>query len=169
MLKTVVLIALMMLPLPLAAQTASVQDQIVSQLRDQGFTSIDITRTLLGRVHVRAKSDRLERELVFNPTTGEILRDYWEERSGKDGRRRGPQVLDPGDDDNDRSARAGRSDDSGGRSGSGAGNASSDRNDDRSGSRDKSDDDDEDKSGRSGNSGKGNSNDDKDDDSEDDD
>jgi hypothetical protein len=64
-----------MLPAFAAAQT--VQDSIISQLQNQGFTQIEVSRTLLGRVILKATSSQLERELVFNPTTGEILRDYW--------------------------------------------------------------------------------------------
>jgi hypothetical protein len=64
-----------MLPAFAAAQT--VQDSIISQLQNQGFTQIEVSRTLLGRVILHATSSQLERELVFNPTTGEILRDYW--------------------------------------------------------------------------------------------
>mgnify|MGYP006955165040 CR=1 FL=1 len=59
---------------PQLALAQSVQDQIVSQLRGQGFTEISLQRTWLGRVRVIALRDDLRRELVFNPQTGEILR-----------------------------------------------------------------------------------------------
>lgn len=66
------------LPAVAMADTASqVQDAIVNQLKAQGFTNIHIGRTLLGRVRIDATSDKQSREIVFNPRTGEILRDYW--------------------------------------------------------------------------------------------
>lgn len=69
---------------PAAAQDsvptgAELQDAIVAQLQSQGFNRITIGRTFLGRVRITATSDRLEREIIFNPRTGEILRDYWDE------------------------------------------------------------------------------------------
>lgn len=60
---------------PVHAQ--SIQDSIVMQLQEQGYTDIVVNRTLLGRVRVVARNQTYERELVFNPTTGELLRDYW--------------------------------------------------------------------------------------------
>lgn len=69
-------VVLAILASPLAAQ--SVQDHVVQQLQAQGFLKIKIERTFLGRIRIEAYSDRFERELVINPNTGEILRDYWE-------------------------------------------------------------------------------------------
>lgn len=138
MLKRALLLGLLLLPLPAMAQTASVQDQIVSQLHDQGFTKIEVSRTLLGRVRLHATSDQLERELVFNPTTGEILRDYWEDREQDAGGARQPRVLDPGRDNrNDSAANARATDD---RSESKSGKSVRNTPDDRSGSNDNSSD-----------------------------
>ncbi len=67
--------ALMAFGSPVHAQ--SIQDSIVMQLQEQGYTDIVVNRTLLGRVRVVARNQTYERELVFNPTTGELLRDYW--------------------------------------------------------------------------------------------
>lgn len=133
------LIALFLLT-PGFAAAQSVQDQIVSQLTAQGFTRIEVSRTLLGRVKIEARSPRLERELVFNPVTGEILRDYWEDRD--DGGSVSPRVLIPRvGDDGDRgtvtAASSGKGGSSGGNSGSGSsgsGGSDDDRaDDDRSG------------------------------------
>ena len=82
------------------ALAETVQDSIVRQLQDQGFSRIEIQRTLLGRVRIEAYSNTLERELVFNPSTGEILRDYWEPRDDDDDDG-GPRLRDPNDDDFD--------------------------------------------------------------------
>lgn len=67
--------ALLAFGAPVHAQ--SIQDSIVMQLQEQGYTNIVVNRTLLGRVRVVARNQTHERELVFNPTTGELLRDYW--------------------------------------------------------------------------------------------
>ena len=67
--------ALLAFGAPVHAQ--SIQDSIVMQLQEQGYTDIVVNRTLLGRVRVVARNQTHERELVFNPTTGELLRDYW--------------------------------------------------------------------------------------------
>jgi hypothetical protein len=67
--------ALLAFGAPVHAQ--SIQDSIVTQLQEQGYTDIVVNRTLLGRVRVVARNQTHERELVFNPTTGELLRDYW--------------------------------------------------------------------------------------------
>ncbi|WP_296423485.1 hypothetical protein [Yoonia sp.] len=100
MLKRLI-ICLVLIGAPLAAAAQSVQDAIVSQLRTQGFSEITMNRTWLGRVRVVALSDTLRRELVFNPQTGEILRDYWVTlEEGKDDGR-SPQIFDPSDNDTD--------------------------------------------------------------------
>ncbi len=57
---------------------ASVSDSIVAQLKAQGFGNIHISRTFLGRTRITAESQKLRREIIVNPRTGEILRDYWE-------------------------------------------------------------------------------------------
>ncbi len=54
-----------------------VSDGIVVQLREQGFRHITITRTWLGRVLILGYVDEGEREIVLNPNTGEVLRDYF--------------------------------------------------------------------------------------------
>ena len=53
-------------------------DAITRQLANQGFGEIKISRTFLGRVRVEALREGREREIIFNPRTGEILRDYWD-------------------------------------------------------------------------------------------
>lgn len=54
----------------------TLEDDLVGQLRDQGYSSIRVTHTWLGRVRIDAKLDKFRREIVLNPNTGEILRDY---------------------------------------------------------------------------------------------
>lgn len=59
------------------AQAKDVADIVVEQLTAQGFGHIEISRTLLGRTRIVAISGSYRREIIINPRTGEILRDYW--------------------------------------------------------------------------------------------
>ncbi|MCE8539638.1 hypothetical protein KBY27_19435 [Ruegeria pomeroyi] len=58
------------------AQTTT--DTITRQLRAQGYTSVEVSRTLLGRARIVARRPGEQREIIVNPRTGEILRDYWQ-------------------------------------------------------------------------------------------
>lgn len=151
-LRALAIVAATTAPFAVAAQ--SVEQSIIAQLTNQGFGNFQISRTLLGRIRIVSQSGTLTREIVFNPTTGEILRDYWRD---KDGDRATPRLVDPNDDD-DRP-----------RSNSGSGSSGSGSN---SGSGSSSDDDDDDDNSGSGssNSGSGHSGgDDRDDDRDDED
>ena len=69
----------------LAATPAAALDyveDIVSQLRKQGFSKIVQERTLLGRVRILASNNDGVREIILNPNTGEILRDLWTPAKG---------------------------------------------------------------------------------------
>ncbi|OJY31696.1 MAG: hypothetical protein BGP11_08880 [Rhodobacterales bacterium 65-51] len=73
-----ILIAALLAATPVAAQidpADAVQGQIVSQLEEQGYGRIVVSRTFLGRVRVTAERGDRKREIVVNPITGEILRD----------------------------------------------------------------------------------------------
>ncbi len=124
-----------------AARAATITEQIVSQLTDQGFNQISVSRTLLGRTRIKATSREFQREIVFNPATGEILRDYVVRRKiaggGSGGGPQAPGLVNPYDDDHDNSGpgseNSGRDDDE----------DDDDRDDDdKSGSDDDDDDDD---------------------------
>lgn len=67
-----------------AASAQSFSDSIVSQLRQRGFQSIAVERTMLGRTRIVAIGNGGRREIILNPRTGEILRDLWVS-SGSDG------------------------------------------------------------------------------------
>lgn len=54
----------------------SISDQVVANLQAQGFEVVQMDRTWLGRMWILARSETVQREVVFNPGTGEILRDY---------------------------------------------------------------------------------------------
>lgn len=53
-------------------------DRIILWLQEQGFTEFEVERTWLGRIKIEAYADGIEREIILNARTGEILRDYWE-------------------------------------------------------------------------------------------
>lgn len=54
----------------------AISDRVIALLRAQGFEVIQMDRTWLGRIWILAESKDVRREIVFNPATGEILRDY---------------------------------------------------------------------------------------------
>lgn len=126
-------LALIGSPHIVAAQ--SVQDQIIAQLRDQGFTEMTVNRTFLGRVRVVAIRDGVTRELVFHPQTGAILRDYWVTDSTSNRSAR-PQIIDRRDDDDRRDRDDDDDDDRRDRD--------DDRDDDKDDDRDDDDNDDDD-------------------------
>ncbi len=136
MMRKLILIVGLLFAVPAVAQSKSVQEQIIEQLAQQGFSEIEVARTFLGRIRIQAYSDTLVRELVFNPVTGEILRDYWQDRDAE--KATAPRVIDPNrrrNSSGNRSNADTRNSDS---------NASDDRNDtsdDDTSDGDKSDDD----------------------------
>ncbi|MCB5199495.1 hypothetical protein LGQ03_09605 [Loktanella sp. TSTF-M6] len=155
--RLLLILSLICAPAWVSAQ--SVEDQIVTQLRAQGFTQIEMNRTLLGRVQLRALSPTLDREMIFNPATGEILRDSWTRRSSGNTVPRVAQPFSNRDrDDDDRDRNDDRDDDR---------KRSDDRDDDRKRSADRDDDDDD--KGRGRGRGRGRGGDDDDDDDDDDD
>lgn len=69
------------------AMAEEVSDRIVLWLEQQGFTNFEIERTWLGRIKIEAYARGVEREIIINGRTGEILRDFWEvedEHGGSD-------------------------------------------------------------------------------------
>lgn len=124
-------IAIATLALAGPATAATLIDKVVAQLRQQGYNEIEVSRTWLGRSRIVATSPANRREIIVNPRTGEILRDYWEQHSGA----AGGSIYDPdeddnsghgGDDDDDNSGHGGGDDDDGdddGNSGSGSDNS----------------------------------------------
>ncbi len=152
---TACLILFAALASPVAAETAraGVQDAIIAQLTDQGFTHIRVSNTFLGRVRIFATSPKLTREIIFNPRTGEILRDYW----------------DDDDDDDDAGGGLVSPIGAGGPGGGGSGSQDDDRDDDRDDGRDDDRDDGSDDDDSDDDEDDDDSDDDSDDDDEDDD
>ena len=60
------------------AQARDMATSIIRQLTGQGFVNVVQERTLLGRVRITATRNGGFREIIFNPKTGEILRDFWQ-------------------------------------------------------------------------------------------
>ncbi len=58
----------------LAASAPEVADQIVAQMKEQGYTNISVETSLLGRTEIEGEKDGEEREVVLSKS-GEILRD----------------------------------------------------------------------------------------------
>jgi hypothetical protein len=111
-----------------AAFAQSFAEDLIAQLTAMGFVDFDVSTTWLGRVKILATRADGVREIVLNPRTGEILRDFWMPYSGIGGTR---VVLDDvEDDDNSGSG----SDDDGGDDNSGpGGGGDDDGGDDNSG------------------------------------
>ncbi|OUD09999.1 hypothetical protein BVC71_00300 [Marivivens niveibacter] len=57
------------------AHAQSTPEEIAAQLIAEGYTDVQIERTLLGRVRIVASGADGRREIVIQPTTGVILRD----------------------------------------------------------------------------------------------
>lgn len=73
----------LLLSAPGLALSQSPADAVVRQLQNQGYVEFNVSRTLLGRIRVVAVApDGSEREIVFNPSSGEILRDYIDAEGG---------------------------------------------------------------------------------------
>lgn len=74
--RLIPLIAVLILTaMPVSADGLS--DSVLSQLRQQGYNEIEMSRTWLGRTRIVARRDGERREIIINPRTGEILRDFW--------------------------------------------------------------------------------------------
>jgi uncharacterized membrane protein YgcG len=121
-----------LLALVLAASSASAQSgvvgSIIDALRTEGYGQIDVSKTLLGRTRIEATGSGKHREIVVNPATGEILRDYWELIADGSSSESGSDDDDDDDSDNDDDDDDDDDDNSGsgsGNSGSGSGNSGS--------------------------------------------
>ena len=138
---------------PAAALADSVSDSIARQLRDLGYREITVSRTLLGRTRIVARAKGTYREIIVNPRTGEILRDFWKADDARGSRILGPDDNDydndddDDDDDDDSSSNSGSGSSNSGsgssNSGSGSSNSGSGSSNSGSGSNDDDDDDDD--------------------------
>lgn len=144
---------------PLAAAADELSDAIIAQLRAQGYEQVEFTSTLLGRYRFIAYGGDRIREIVFNPATGEILRDYSRARDDDDDAIV-PRLVDRFLSTDDREDDDDRDDDD---------RDDDDRDDDDRDDDDRDDDDRDDDNSGSGSSGSGSGSDDDDRDDDDDD
>ncbi|SDY90748.1 hypothetical protein [Citreimonas salinaria] len=79
---------------PALAQNDAGTEAILRQLRAQGYSDIDISRTWLGRVRILAKSPDTTREIVYNPSTGALMRDHAYESVNAVGPDPAPRIID---------------------------------------------------------------------------
>ena len=70
---------------------------VLKALRSQGYREIWLERTLLNRVRIVADRSGYSREIVVDPRTGDILRDYSDLQEGVVSEGRSGDML-PGDD-----------------------------------------------------------------------
>lgn len=59
------------------AEARDRSDDIVRELKRNGYRVTEVGRTFLGRVRILVTRDGGRREIIVNPVTGEILRDLW--------------------------------------------------------------------------------------------
>jgi len=84
MLKRIIFVMVLATALPAAAPVFAnpISDAVVLRLQQQGYDTIDVRRTLLGRIHITATNQDYRRELVVHPITGQVMRDRWVVISG---------------------------------------------------------------------------------------
>ena len=86
------LLPLMLTLLAGAAVAQDVRSEIAAQLREQGYSSVEVSKTWLGRLRFEAVNGAKRREIIVNPRTGEILRDFLS--VPEDQNEHGVQILD---------------------------------------------------------------------------
>lgn len=91
--------ALAGLTTPAMAADWGAADTVIQRLISEGYTQIRIDRTWLGRIQIEARGAGGEREVIVNPRTGEILRDYLYRESDED--KGASNGQNSGDDDSD--------------------------------------------------------------------
>jgi hypothetical protein len=76
MMSKLLVAAILWMGLALPGWSMTVEERLTAGLQDQGYTILEKGYTFLGRLRIVAESDEIHREIVVNPGTGEILRDY---------------------------------------------------------------------------------------------
>ena len=74
--RSLILGAVIAAGLGFAGLAQTPEQQIVDSLEAQGYHLVTRDWTWLGRIWIVVENGDLRREIVFNPSTGEILRDY---------------------------------------------------------------------------------------------
>ena len=76
MMKRLLLAVSLLAAIAQGAFARTVEQQLISSLQAQGYVVLEQGYTFLGRLRIVAENDLYHREIVVNPGTGEILRDY---------------------------------------------------------------------------------------------
>ena len=76
MLRKAAIVLALAVASPAFSDAASVRERVIAELREDGYVEVRISRTLLGRLRFVARRSDAVREIVINPNTGVILRDY---------------------------------------------------------------------------------------------
>lgn len=79
-----------------AGWTRTIEERLLAGLQDQGYVILELGYTFLGRLRIVAENDLIHREIVVNPSTGEVLRDYVILLSDMVPRQVGPQIASHG-------------------------------------------------------------------------
>ena len=74
--KKLLIAALLWVGLVQAGFALTVEERLLANLQGQGYTVLEKGYTFLGRLRIVAENGEIHREIVVNPGTGEILRDY---------------------------------------------------------------------------------------------
>lgn len=74
-LKILLVVFLTAFAVPAFSEVAATVSAVAEELADHGYEVSRISKTFWGRVKIVARKDDLEREVILNPNTGEILRD----------------------------------------------------------------------------------------------
>jgi DNA-binding CsgD family transcriptional regulator len=80
--KNLLLATLLMVASALPGLAGPFEDEIAQHLRAQGFAEIDVNRSFLGRSQIIARNTEYFREIIVNPVTGVILRDFTRREDG---------------------------------------------------------------------------------------
>lgn len=74
--RKLLLVATALVGLAMPALARTVEQQVLEKLASQGYVILEQGYTFLGRLRIVAENGMFHREIVVNPGTGEILRDY---------------------------------------------------------------------------------------------
>ena len=76
MMRTLFLIVALFFAAPVQAEGHTLHDRVVQVLVDDGYLEIRISRTWLGRTRFVGTNEVSRREIIINPNTSVVLRDY---------------------------------------------------------------------------------------------
>ena len=76
MVKRTLLAGLVLVSLAASANARTVEERLIAGLKSQGYVILEDGYTFLGRLRIVAENATYHREIVVNPETGEVLRDY---------------------------------------------------------------------------------------------